>query len=117
MTLPDRIDFTKLGDGRTIVQKLRRDTETEPGRPRDIPTSTEIKPAGFALVDALTWCRDNGYTVRQWTDGARAWHGKPWPIRTRAQIRRKRAQAEKQVNRTGGSENGSLLSLDFAYDG
>ena len=115
MIFPDRIDFTLLGDGRVIVQKLHRDTKTEPGRPRDIPTSTEIKPAEFALATALAWCRDNGYTVRQWADGARAWHGKPWPIRTRAQIRRKREQAEKQVARTGGK--GSLLMLNFAYDG
>ena len=112
---PDRIDFTQLSDGRIIVQKLRRDTATEPARPRDIPLSTEIKPAGFALADAIAWCQSNGYIVRQWAGGARAWKGIPWPIRTRAQIRRKREQAEKRTRRTG--ENSGLLSLDFAYDG
>ena len=112
---PDRIDFSTLGDGRVIVQKLRRDTTTNPARPRDIPVSTEVKPAGFAMADALAWCQSNGYVVRQWADGARAWRGIPWPIRTRAQIQRKRAQAEKRARGTGGS--GALLSLDFAYEG
>lgn len=116
MMKPDRIDFL-LVNGKIIVQKLRRDIATDPAHPRDIPVSHELKPASFNLEQALDWCKANGYTVRQWPGGARAWHGSPWPIRTRAQIHRKRTQAEKQGNRTGGSKNGSLLSLDFAYDG
>ena len=117
MAYPDRIDFIQMGNGRVIVQKLRRDAETEPARPRDIPLSTEVKSPDFALADALTWCRGNGYAVRQWPGGARAWRGTPWVIRTRAQIHRKRQQIEAQINRTGGSRSGSSLSLDFAYDG
>jgi hypothetical protein len=117
MVHPDRIDFTQMGDGRIVVQKLRRDAETEPARPRDIPLSTEFKPAGFALADALAWCQGNGYAVRQWPGGARAWKGSsPWVIRTRAQIRRKRQRIEAQICHTDGSKS-SLLSLDFAYDG
>jgi len=117
MAHPDRIDFSQMGDGHIIVQKLRRDAETEPARPRDIPVSTEVKSPDFALANALAWCRGNGYAVRQWPGGARAWKGSPWVIRTRAQIRRKRQQVETQISRTGGSKSSSLLSLDFAYDG
>ena len=118
MAYPDRIDFIQMGDGRVIVQKLRRDAETEPARPRDIPLSTEVKPAGFVLADALAWCQSNDYAVRRWPGGARAWKGvSPWVIRTRGEIHRKRQQVEAQVRRTGGSEGGSSLMLDFAYDG
>ena len=117
MAHPDRIDFIQMGDGRIIVQKLRRDAETEPARPRDIPLSTEVKSPDFDLANALTWCQGNGYAVRSWSGGARAWKVSPWVIRTRAEIRRKREQAEVQIGRTGGSKSGCLLSLDFAYDG
>jgi hypothetical protein len=116
MPHPDRIDFTQLPDGRVVVQKLRRDTRTNPARPRDIPLESEVKPEDFDLAGALAWCQGHGYTVREWTGGARAWKGEPWVIRTRAQIARKRQQIEAEVRRGGGGGR-SLLSLDLAYDG
>lgn len=110
MILPDRIDFTTLADGRVIILKLRRDT-TDPQAPRDIPLPDDghdIKPATFNLDAALDWCRDHGYTIRQIPGSARAWLGKPWPIRTRHRIKltRKRAERDKQD-----------YSTDFAFDG
>ena len=116
MPHPDRIDFVQLPDGRVVVQKLRRDARTDPARPRDIPFESDVKPQSFDLEDALAWCRENGYSVRQWAGGARAWKGEPWVIRTRAQILRKRRQIEAEVRANGGSKQ-SLLSLDLAYDG
>lgn len=101
--LPDRIDFTRMSDDRVIVLKLRRDT-ADPQAPRDIPEGHDIKLAGFDLDAALAWCQANGYTVRRWLGGARAWLGGIWPIRTRNQIQRMR-------------DNQPCAQMDFAYDG
>ena len=106
-TLPDRIDFNILPDHRVIVLKLRRDT-TDPARPRDIPLADgghDIESSGFDLRAALAWCENHGYAVRRWHNGARAWLGGAWVIRTRGQIQRKRAQ------------NPCAVNMDFAYDG
>jgi hypothetical protein len=108
---PDRIDFGQLGDGRVNVVKMRRDA---PNR-RDVPTGHEIKHAGFDLDAALAWCEDNGYTVRRWQGGARAWKGEPWVIRTRAQISRMRER--NTLRAMGGRGTGASLFLDYAYDG
>ena len=107
LPLPDRIDFTNLADGRVIVLKLRRDA-ADPAAPRDIPlpdNGHDIKPATFDLDAALAWCRRNGYTIRQWPGGARAWLGNPWVIRTRQQILQRR------------KNNSCAVNLDFAFDG
>ena len=101
MTPPDRIDFTILQDGHVAVLKLDRQAQRDIPRPE----GNDFKPPGFDLEAALNWCRANGYTVRQWPGGARAWLGKPWPIRTRYQIMQRRAQ------------NSCAVNLDFAFDG
>ncbi|MCP4540468.1 MAG: hypothetical protein GY832_25300 [Chloroflexi bacterium] len=131
MSYPDRIDFEKLNDGQIIVIKMRRN-----GR-RSIPTEHEIKAADFDLDAALDWCRENGYTVRSWHYGARAWRGKPWPIRTVRQIIEDRDRLRKNERHYfhklhGGdalkegtshkvremwSKFSILLGLDLAYDG
>jgi len=107
--LPDRIDFRTISDGRVIVQKMRRDT-TDPTQPRDIPLPDghSIKPPGFDLESAIAWCQGHDYTVRRWHNGARAWLGGAWVIRTRYQIRKMRERAER---------NQENYCLDFAYDG
>ena len=103
--LPDRIDFTRMSDGRVIVLKLRRDT-ADPQAPRDIPIpgGHDIKPAGFDLEAALAWCQANGYTVRRWTGNARAWLNGVRVIRTGHQIQRMRQRFP-------------CAQIDFAYDG
>ena len=114
MTLPDRIDFTILHGGHIIVQKMRR----EPAERRDVVTDHDIH-LDLDLDAALDWCREHNYTVRTWDGGARAWHGEIWVIRTKAQIKRKREQAERRVaariRRSRPVPN--LTFLDFAYDG
>jgi hypothetical protein len=103
-SLPDRIDFTILPDGRVLVLKLHTDT-TDPLAPRDIPTSNDVKPAGFDLERALDWCKNQGYAVRRWPGGARAWAGgHPWVIRTAAQILYLR-------------QRNPLSCMDYAYEG
>ena len=102
MAHPDRIDFRQLADGRVNVLKFER----RDGRDVPLPDGHSLKPASFSLADALTWCEGNGYVVRRWEGGARAWKAdKPWVIRTRGQILRIRRRNSCKVN------------LDFAYDG
>jgi len=99
-----------MSDSRVIVQKMRRDTTTDPARPRDIPLANghSIKPPGFNIESAVTWCQNHGYTVRRWHNGARAWLGGAWVIRTRRQIKTMRQRAERARRD---------YSIDFAYDG
>ena len=108
--MTDRIDFLPCTAG-TIVQKF----EKQPWRDRLI--SSEIKPQDFDLQAALEWCTNNGYTVRVGTWGARAWKGQPWVIRTREQIKRKRARAEDTAFSSQPDPHVTTLQIDFAYDG
>ncbi len=116
---PDRIDFTALGDGRVIVVKLWHDSENR----QDIPVSRDTKPDGFSLDEALEWCRNNGYVVRTWPGGARAWKGELRVIRTAHEIMRLRRKLEAEWQAAFGRNPGrwsdldTLLSLDLAYDG
>lgn len=50
------------------------------------PISDEQKPPAFNLDEALDWCQRNGWTVRRYPGGARAWKGEPQPVRDRATI-------------------------------
>jgi len=98
MSHPDRIDFIKI-NGKVVINKLER------REGRDFPTSHDVVP-DFDLDAALAWCTANGYAVRKWAGGARAWKGgKPWVIRTASQIMRMRERNSCKVN------------LDFAFDG
>lgn len=117
MAHPDRIDFMALPQGKVVVTKMRRD-KSVPARPRDVVTETELKPPDFDLAAALAWCIAHGYTIREWTGGARAWRGEPWVIRTRSQIARRRQQAKRQARQQSrAGRPTSLLSLDFAFEG
>jgi len=97
--MSDRIDFLVLKDT-VVVNKF----ECREGR--DIPISHSVKP-DFDLGAALAWCEGNGYTVRQWDTGARAWKGTPRVIRSRAQIIKARARFSGE----------GKVHMDFAYDG
>ena len=105
---PDRIDFAVVPSGVAVTKFWLVE-----GRSVSL-LGSEMKPAGFDLEGALAWCEANGYTVRRWDGGARAWRGLPWPIRTRAQILRKRSEVERQA--LAGHGSGNLLTLDFAFD-
>jgi hypothetical protein len=122
MSLPDRIDFAIFDDGRIIVLKMRR----EKAERRDVVTNNDIH-LDLDLEGALDWCREHDYIVREWDGGARAWHNEIWVIRTTAQIRKKREQAERRVAallrrsqprlQERGQAVPNLTFLDFAYDG
>ena len=106
---PDRIDFVVTEAG-TFVTKLW----TVDGR--DVaPDGAEVK-AEFDLDNAVDWLQRHGYTVRRWPTGARAWKGQPWPIRTRSQIRRRRAEVERLAMSGYYGSDSCVIGLDFALD-
>lgn len=48
--------------------------------------------AAWSIDDAIAWLQKNGWTVRRWYYGARAFKGTLYPIRNTAQIKRKRKE-------------------------
>lgn len=109
MEHPDRIDFDVQSHG-TLIFRFRHING------RDCPDGVpDLEPPGFDLDGALAWCEAHGYAVCRWPGGARAWKGRPWPIRTMAQILKRRGQVERDV-RAGRLDLGfNYLSLNFAY--
>lgn len=114
--MTDRIDFIETAAG-IVVQKYQKQPY------KDRMNTSEIKPADFDLQAALDWCQANGYTVRTWSNGARAWKGTIWPIRTTREIIRKRRELEQIVRAKMRQDPGkwhseeTTLQLDLAYDG
>jgi len=94
---PARVDFYPLPDGRVAVTKMRREGQ------RSIPLE-ELALVERDTEELLAEYEANGYTVRRWNGGARAWLGKPWLIRTASQI---------QVMRSRNPHS----QIDFAFDG
>jgi hypothetical protein len=109
-TLPDRIDFAV---SRSCVVVT---TFWSVNGYCVAPDGARLEATSFDLDVALDWCRKNGYTIRRWEGGARAWKGdQPRPVRTRPQIHHRRSQAERRAMH--GDTDGALLSLDFAFEG
>ena len=99
-----RIDFATTAD-LVVVNKLVE----EPTRAWVYDSSQ--KPA-IELDKMLAWCESNGWTVRRFAPlGARAWKGAPRPIRTAAQIIKRRA--ELTMRPVPGL---NVVALDLAYD-
>ena len=115
---PDRVDFSILSTGMVIVRKY--DHIAEVGH--DDLLSSDEKPVGFDTEKALTWCEAHGYVVRRWPGGARVWKAeRPWPIRTRSQIKRLRERVETEVRawcqaHPGQRTESNRMGLDFALD-
>jgi hypothetical protein len=115
----DRIDFTTTSDGRVIITKMYRSEDKR----RDIAHSSETKPAGFDLNEALAWCEANGFTVLRWYNGARAFKGKPWAVRRNWEILRLRAQLDdlwlQEFNENPGRRHPveQLQEMDLAFAG
>lgn len=100
-----RMDFIILADGSITINKLG-----DTGRLAVI--ESETKP-GFDIENALAWCRSNGWTVRRWPGGARAWKHGLVPVRTRGAIIKLRD--ELRMNPRPDLE-GQGVNLDLAYD-
>ena len=76
------------------------------------PMTDETK-MDFDLDGALTWCKDHGYTVRNFPGGARAFLGIPLPIRDRSTILKMRRQIEQRLTPTGDNAQFYDLAFDF----
>jgi len=107
---PSRIDFRVLESG-VAVTKFDRVQD------RSIPweQGCEIKRAWGRkeLDDALAWCEENGYIVRRWAGGARAFKGELFSIRSASQINRMRDRLERAAL-AGKSDSG--MFFDLRYD-
>ena len=115
-SLRDRLDFWILSD-RISIQPFKK------GKVSDRPGEMVYKPrdrSQFNLEAVLTWLEKHGYTVRRWSNGARAFLGEPWSIRTRRQIYWKRQMIEVEVSRfihdNPGTPTPGWSFLDFAFD-
>ena len=102
------------------VEKYAHGWETVPGvRPIDVaenpPIQTPSGPIPFDLDKALHILEANGWTVRRWWNGARAWRDKIHPVRTRSEIHRARARLNRQV-RSGLAQAGAHSFVDLAFD-
>lgn len=87
-----RIDFVKVGDCWSI-------RKWPYGWTASTPFIREETKANFDIHAALNWCRENGWTVREWLNfspsGARAWLGKPLPVRDAHTIKAMRRRQQK----------------------
>lgn len=101
-----RLDFHVLPSG-TVVNKLG------PNESGKLIVIDHTVRAGFDLDGALAWCRANGWTVRTWPGGARAWHGPARPVRTRAEIQRLRDELQTYPR---PELEGKAHTLDLAFD-
>jgi len=108
---PDRVDLVIHSQGVTVTRFWHQD-----GRDVPSPDGAELKPVDFPLADAIAWLKANGYTVRQWPNGARAFRGQPWPIRNTAGILRRRAEVEALAQAGRLPSSFAWSALDFAYD-
>ncbi len=85
-----RIDFIVSP---TCIRVIKFPEGHHPGDPyaglSDYPTTWDME-------NALEWCEAHGWSVFRWPGGARAFLGKPWPIRTTAEIRRMRQRLEQR---------------------
>lgn len=116
-SLPDRVDMARLPDGTVRVALFDRR-----GR-RDVRRGEPFFVAGRTLEELDEFLCDAGYHGYVWHDGARAFRGQPWPIRTRSEIWKMRRRLEDVAVRKMQREPGkwhpeeTLLSLDLAYAG
>lgn len=114
-----RFDFLKLRDPdqgcREVVQIRKYFDGWEAGAP---PSDLEIKPANYDYERVLSWAEQNGFTVRRWPGGARAFLGKPRSVRTEGQIKSLRRMLEEENYRNRGiSPRGiQIHAVDLAYD-
>jgi len=106
MSTITRIDMFVVPSG-IQVMKYAEDWHFDP---RARPTDRYL--SATQLDEMILWLKDNGWVVRQWNvegqTGARAWKETIRPVRTRAEIMRKRNQLKNA--RFWGA------TLDLAFD-
>jgi hypothetical protein len=101
-----RIDLYQQNDGTLVFKYAEGWTASTPAISR-----RTVPPEEKSFDDMLAWLQSNGWTVRTWPNGARAWKGAPKPVRTAGQIMRKRESLERYPR-----PDLQLCNLDLALD-
>ena len=81
-------------------------------QPRMLPESVTDNHE-LSLDQMVAWLEGSGWKVRRWPGGARAWKYEVSPVRSRAQIIKKRERLERS---TPPELVGKLYTLDLAFD-
>jgi len=102
-----RIDFYQVGN------RVRVDKYPYGWSLSTPPITSELKPEGFEIEQALQWF-ERPWVVRTWPGGARAWFGKLIPVRTRSEIQRRRDKLGERFS-MGGLKAGEY-QVDLAFD-
>jgi hypothetical protein len=74
---------------------------------------TEKQLSDSEAAFAINWCKQNGWTVREFPGGARAWKGEVKPVRDAMAIRSLRRQIEANFQRM---EIDQRRQFDLAFD-
>ncbi len=108
-----RIDFSVIRAG-VIVNKFPENWYSD----RAGPVSHEIKPPDFDLEAAIRWLQEHGWSVRRWSDGARAWRGPMLPVRDSVAIQRLRNKLTEESHLYQGHHPRGLQvhTLELAFD-
>ena len=104
-----RVDIQKTPTGRYDCMKFSAGP---------VPQHSYIQQAEFEK--ALAWCKSQGWEVREWPGGFRAFRYGKTAIRSRSQIMDLRNRLKTEAYEAGGVNDhplwGDLRSLDLAYD-
>jgi hypothetical protein len=103
----ERVDFTQEADGWHVRKYPHGWTA------KTKPLSHKIMTQADADL-ALQWCRDNGWNVRTWPSGARAFKGEVRPVRDRSAILTMRSKVKAQLY--AGATGTNKIFYDFAFD-
>ena len=102
-----RIDFELKAADQIIVKKYPYGwtAKTKPLQ----QYTCDVKASG----NPVQWCKDHGWTVREWPGGARAFRGEPLPVRTGSTIAYMRRDVDKHLS-SGHTDQRRQFNL--AYD-
>jgi len=116
MKNPDRVDLKAQPNGLVVTKYWRQDGRDVPDPAGATLYPAEKDAAAWGLMAAVDWLQSNGYAVRLWPYGARAFKEAPWPVRERGRIigRRQDVVGEAQAGRLPQWFN--WHTLDFAFD-
>lgn len=104
-----RIDLFENPQGYILVLKWRK------GWAPGAPPCANDQNTEMDLDEMVDWLEREGWTIRRWPGGARAWRDGLRIIRTRGQILRKRKQL--QTGAGYGPEIRNIAhTLELAYD-
>lgn len=99
-----RIDLHAIPQGLAVYRYAEGWTASTPAFDK------HVNPE-WTLDQAIAWLQSNGWTVRSWNTGARAWLGQVLPVRDKSGILRKRRHLERYPN-----TDLQAHALDLAYD-